>query len=90
MNKVKDLYSEKFDNLNNKLGKLSYHNAAEGSKYASETKARLQVKKEVTSMTTELVGLGVTLEEFRQNIIGGLYRLKDIFTEKSWEKISNE
>jgi len=90
MNKVKDLYSEKFDKLNDKISKLSYHNAAEGSNYVAETKERFQVKKEITAMTTELVGLGVTLEEFRQNTSGGLFRLSDLFTAKAWEKIKND
>lgn len=90
MNKVKDLYSEKFDKLNNRLFKLTYHNAAEGSTYVDETKARFQVKKEITTLTTELVGLGVTLEEFRQNTVGGLYRLRDLFTAKAWEKLKND
>lgn len=90
MSKVKDLYSEKFDKLNNKLGRLSYHNAAEGQKWVEETKSRHKVRNEVRLLTTELVGLGVTLEEFRQNTASGLYRLSDLFTNKSWEKIKDE
>jgi hypothetical protein len=88
MNNIKDLYSEKFDKLNNALGKMSYHNAAEGSKWSEETKQRLSNKREVEDLTTDLVSLGVTLEEFRANTNGGLFRLKDIFTAKAWGKLN--
>lgn len=90
MSKIEDLYREKFLKLNSLLGKLSYYNAAEGDTWIAETKSRYETKDEVLELTTDLVSLGVTKKEFSDTCRRGLFRQKDIFTSKSWDKINDK
>lgn len=86
---VKESNDDVFIKLNGYIGQLSHFNAAERNWY-DETYTREKLLSNIRTLTSYLVRKGVTLDQFKEKLISGLYSRHSLFRIKDWRKLNEK